>query len=118
MTIWKNSRFANTRVDNNTSFMSVDLLSIATERPRIMARLVSNVSELLQSGKLSPLTAFKVLQSGNVGCKLVVVPQAKDVVKVCCPLFVAHPPSSSSMFRGRTNNFQATPSSKKTKLLR
>ncbi|PVH85769.1 BcPKS8, polyketide synthase [Cadophora sp. DSE1049] len=101
----KTSKFDATRVDNNASFMSVDLLSIANERPKIMARLVSSISELLSSGKISPLgsittfpisdieTAFKVLNSGNVSGKLVVVPQDTDQVK-------------------------ATPSSQKSKLLR
>ena len=77
--------------------MSVDLLAIANERPRIMAHLMSNISELLSSGKINPLgsvtifpisdveTAFKVLNSGNVSGKLVVVPRDNDQVKVSLP---------------------------------
>ena len=95
--IGKTSQFDATRVENNASFMSVDLLAIANERPRIMARLVSNISELLSNGKISPLgsvtvfpisdveTAFKVLSSGNVSGKLVVVPRDNDQVKVSLP---------------------------------
>ncbi|KAK0126530.1 hypothetical protein ONS95_008126 [Cadophora gregata] len=102
--IGKTSKFDATRVDNNASFMSVDLLSIANDRPQIMARLLSRIYELLSNGKISPLgsittfpvsdieTAFKVLSSGNVSGKLVVVPRDTDQVK-------------------------ATPSSNKSKLL-
>ncbi|KAH7364106.1 BcPKS8, polyketide synthase [Rhexocercosporidium sp. MPI-PUGE-AT-0058] len=91
--IGKTSKFDATRVENNVSFMSVDLLSIANERPKIMARLLSSVSSLLESGKIQPPglvtvfpisdieTAFKVLSSGNVSGKLVVVPRDIDTVK-------------------------------------
>ncbi|CZT04695.1 related to polyketide synthase [Rhynchosporium agropyri] len=103
--VGKTSKFDNTCVDNNASFMSVDLLSILNERPIIMARLMSSVSRLLETGKISPVgsatvfpmsdieTAFKVLSSGNISSSLVVVPRDDDIVK-------------------------ATPSSKKSKLLR
>ncbi|KAK2628215.1 hypothetical protein QTJ16_002861 [Diplocarpon rosae] len=89
----KSLKFDAARVDNNASFMSVDLPSIATKRPTIMARLVAEVSESLKGEKIAPhhgitvfpvsdvATAFKVLQSGNVGGKLVVLPKANDVVK-------------------------------------
>jgi NADPH:quinone reductase-like Zn-dependent oxidoreductase len=88
------ARLETNRFDN-TSFISVDLVSVAAERPRVMERVVSNVSELLQSGKIKPAdsitvfpisdveTAFKVLQSGSSHGKLVVVPQPEDEVKVC-----------------------------------
>ncbi|KAL5321033.1 hypothetical protein ACEPPN_011843 [Leptodophora sp. 'Broadleaf-Isolate-01'] len=103
--IEKTSKFDAAHVDKNTSFMSVDLLSIANERPKIMARLVINVAGLLESGKIHPLrsvttfpisdieTAFKVLSSGSLSGKLVVVLRDTDEVN-------------------------ATPSSKKNKLLR
>ncbi|KAI6712167.1 polyketide synthase 1 [Diplocarpon mali] len=101
----KCSRFDTAQFVNNASFMSVDLQSLANQRPKIMARLVAEVSGLLESGKIAPhdgttvfpisdvATAMKMLQSGNVGGKFVVLPNANDVVK-------------------------ATPSSKETKLLK
>jgi NADPH:quinone reductase-like Zn-dependent oxidoreductase/malonyl CoA-acyl carrier protein transacylase len=79
---------------SNTSFMSVDILSLAAERPKIMQKLLSDVAELLKKGSLkaaSPITvfpisdvetAFKVLQSGTTSGKLVVSPQPQDEVKV------------------------------------
>ena len=81
------------RLQYNKSFMSVDLISLAEQRPKIMARLLSDVSELLENDKISPVsitvfpisdveTAFKVLQSGNVGGKLVVSPQPGNEIKV------------------------------------
>jgi NADPH:quinone reductase-like Zn-dependent oxidoreductase/malonyl CoA-acyl carrier protein transacylase len=82
----------------NTSFISVDLLSVANERPKIMQRVVSSVSELLRDRKIKAVdsitvfpisdveTAFKVLQSGTTHGKLVVMPQPEDQVKVCFQL--------------------------------
>lgn len=88
------ARLETNRFDNNTSFISVDLMSVAAERPKVMERVVSNVSGLLQSEQIKPAaqitvfpisdveTAFKVLQSGTTQGKLVVAPQAGDEVKV------------------------------------
>lgn len=90
----KTSKFDTSRVDNNASFMSADLVSIAAQRPTIMERLMSTVSGLLNTSKIGPAqlvttvpisdveNAFKVLQSGNVGGKLVVLPGPNDPVKV------------------------------------
>jgi len=88
------ARLETSRLENNTSFISVDLLSVASERPKIMQRVVSSISELLRDGKIKPVdsitvfpisdveTAFKSLQSGTTHGKLVVVPQPEDQVKV------------------------------------
>ncbi|TVY13419.1 Reducing polyketide synthase PKS2 [Lachnellula arida] len=87
------ARLETNRFDNNTSFISVDLMSVAAERPQVMARVVSNVSGLLQNEQIKPAasitvfpisdveTAFKVLQSGTTQGKLVVAPQPGDEVK-------------------------------------
>jgi NADPH:quinone reductase-like Zn-dependent oxidoreductase/malonyl CoA-acyl carrier protein transacylase len=100
-----NARLETSRFENNTSLFSVDLLSVATQRPKILSRLVSEVSSLLESGKIGPSssitvfpisdveTAFKVLQSGTASGKLIVVPQPEDQVKVCvsrCLLFYSN----------------------------
>ncbi|PMD36739.1 BcPKS8, polyketide synthase [Hyaloscypha variabilis F] len=87
------ARLETARFENNTSFMSVDLMSLAAERPKIMSRLISDFSNLLRNGNIKPdspvtvfpisdvETAFKVLQSGNFDGKLVVMPQPGDEVK-------------------------------------
>ncbi|RDW89221.1 polyketide synthase BcPKS8 [Coleophoma cylindrospora] len=87
------SRIDTSRFEKNRSFMSVDLASLAAERPKIMARLLSSISELLNSNKIRALehiqvfpiseaeAALKLLQSGNAGGKLVIAPQPTDVVK-------------------------------------
>jgi NADPH:quinone reductase-like Zn-dependent oxidoreductase/malonyl CoA-acyl carrier protein transacylase len=80
-------------LEDNKSFMSVDLISLAEHRPKIMTRLLSDVSELLKNAKIRPVgitvfpisdveKAFKVLQSGNVDGKLVISPQPGNEVKV------------------------------------
>lgn len=80
--------------NSNASFMSVDLLALAAERPRVMKRLVSDVGQLVRYGKIRPISpvtvfpisqvdaAFKTLQSTRVQGKSVVVPQKGDIVKV------------------------------------
>jgi NADPH:quinone reductase-like Zn-dependent oxidoreductase len=97
--IGKRDQTAKTRLEmghdnHNASFISVDLLAVAAERPRVMRRLVSDVGQLLKYGKIRPILpitkfpisevdfAFKSLQSTRVQGKLVVVPQRTDVVKV------------------------------------
>jgi acyl transferase domain-containing protein/NADPH:quinone reductase-like Zn-dependent oxidoreductase len=77
----------------NRSFMSVDIMSLASQRPKIMSRLVSDLSKIMKSGSLQAVkttvfpildieTAFKALQSGNFDGKLIVSPRASDQVKV------------------------------------
>lgn len=89
------SRLDTSLFENNRSFMSVDFISLATERPKVMRKLLSDVSELFKRDLVRPAclttvfpisdveTAFKVLQSGNVAGKLIVAPQPGNEVKVC-----------------------------------
>lgn len=88
------ARLETNHVDNNKSFMSVDLMAMARDRPRIVSKLVSEISTLVEHGKIKALvstvfpisdveTAFKVLQSGNLEGKLVVSPRRGNMVKVC-----------------------------------
>jgi NADPH:quinone reductase-like Zn-dependent oxidoreductase len=88
------ARLETARFENNTSFMSVDLMYLAAERPKVMSRLISDFSNPLKDCKFkidSPITvfpisyveaAFKVLQSGNFDGKLVMMLQLGDEVKV------------------------------------
>lgn len=98
-----NCRIQTTCLDNR-SFMSIDIMSLVVQRPKIMSRLMSNISDIQRLGKMKALqttvfpisdieTAFKVLQAGNFDGKLIVSPQPGDRVK-------------------------ATPSSKQNQLLR
>ena len=90
---------ANTRLDvaclkKNKSFMTVDLVSMATERPQTLMRLLLEVCKLLDESKIFPLrhtttfpmsdaeSALRLLQSGNAPGKLLISPQLKDVVQV------------------------------------
>ncbi|KAK1569964.1 beta-ketoacyl synthase domain-containing protein [Colletotrichum navitas] len=78
--------------DNNASFLSVDIFGLAAERPKLMEKLVADVSKLLADDQLRPIdpatvfpvscmeTAFKTLQTTQGPGKLVVVPHADDVV--------------------------------------
>ncbi|TPX18755.1 uncharacterized protein E0L32_002612 [Thyridium curvatum] len=79
--------------DNNASFISVDILAMAAGRPAVMKRLVADVSRLLNYGKIRPISpintftlseaeqALKSLQGGRLPGKLVVVPQAEEIVQ-------------------------------------
>ena len=111
-------------VDNNKSFMSADLMNLAIQRPKLLGRLMSSISNLLQNGTLKPLpttlfpisdieTAFKTMQSGNISGKFVVAPQPGNKVKVS---------NLSALFRWfqriTTDSFQATPSCRQNQLLR
>ncbi|KAI9653222.1 MAG: Type I Iterative PKS [Bathelium mastoideum] len=77
---------------NNKSFMSVDLISMAVERPQKIEALLSDVSDLLGTSKIKLIgttvfpiseveTVFKALQHGNVPGKLIIEPQPGDLVK-------------------------------------
>ncbi|KAK5627480.1 hypothetical protein RRF57_003195 [Xylaria bambusicola] len=84
-------------VGRNTSFLSVDIMSIAAERPTLLKRLLSDVSNLMRYGKVRPISpvtlfpvsdvesAFKTLQSGKMHGKILVVPHADDIVQVTPP---------------------------------
>jgi len=88
---------SNVRIDTlklgNRSFMSVDLISLAVERPRILEKILSDVSQLLGKGEIIPPsttvfqisdveTAFQTLKAGSFDGKLIVSLQPEDRVKV------------------------------------
>lgn len=80
-------------INNNASLISVDLLAVAAERPKVMKRLVADVARLVSYGKVRPVTpvavfpisdaetALKSLQAGSQG-KVVVTPRPGDIVMV------------------------------------
>jgi hypothetical protein len=81
--------------------MSVDLLSIALERPRLMERLLIDVSEFIKQGNTKPLyltifsisnveEAFNSLRNANLDGKMVVLPQAGAMVKVRALIPLSH----------------------------
>jgi NADPH:quinone reductase-like Zn-dependent oxidoreductase/malonyl CoA-acyl carrier protein transacylase len=91
------TRLETTSLQRNRSFMSVDLISVTLERPKLMKRLLSNISGLLAKGKIQPIGialfsisniegAFNTLRDGYVDGKLVIVPHVGDQVKVCIPI--------------------------------
>lgn len=89
-----NIKLETTGTASNRSFMSVDLISLAVEKQKLMNRLVSNVSELVDAGKIKldlpiqtfPISnvesIFKLLKGGHQEGKLVVLPQPEDEVMV------------------------------------
>ncbi len=73
--------------------MSADLMSLAARRPKTVTRLISTVSELLQTNTVKPLpskaipisdveTALKVLNLGAWMASLLSLPQPGNQVKV------------------------------------
>ncbi|KAI8945912.1 ketoacyl-synt-domain-containing protein [Xylaria longipes] len=82
---------------HNASFISVDTMSIAAERPALLHRLLSDVSNLIRYSKIRPISpvtlfpisdvesAFKTLQSGKAHGKVVIVPHEDDIVKATPP---------------------------------
>lgn len=81
--------------NSNASYVSVDICGLAAERPQEMKAVVNDVQRLLQDGhspKLEQFTTFplsevssalRLIQSGQVSDKVVVVPGADDMVMVC-----------------------------------
>ncbi|KAL2265959.1 hypothetical protein VTJ83DRAFT_5311 [Remersonia thermophila] len=79
--------------DNNASFMSLNVLALLEERPKVVKRVLEDVAQLLRYGKIKPATpvtqfsmadvaeAFKAQQTGKTMGKIVVVPGADDIVK-------------------------------------
>lgn len=79
--------------NGNTAFFSFDLHNLATRKPRVLRRLVSDVSRSLKYGKLRPIQAasvmsiaevaqaFKLARSAPSSSKIVVVPHHDDIVK-------------------------------------
>ncbi|KAI8626307.1 ketoacyl-synt-domain-containing protein [Xylariaceae sp. FL1651] len=92
-----NRRLEMAQIDHNASFISVDIMSIAAERPALLKRLLSDVSSLMRYGKIRPISpvtvfpisdvesAFKTLHNGKTHGKLVVIPHADDIVKATPP---------------------------------
>ncbi|KAL8362903.1 hypothetical protein RB601_008930 [Gaeumannomyces tritici] len=77
---------------SNASFASVDMLSLAAERPAIMQRLIRDIARLLAEGKACAIEAgavfpisevqdaFKSVQSGKIAGKVVAAPKSQDMV--------------------------------------
>jgi NADPH:quinone reductase-like Zn-dependent oxidoreductase len=87
------SKLDTTGLQKNRSFMSVDLLAIAVERPRLMERILSEITALVDQGVVLPIhittfsisdveQAFESLKHGIVNGKLVILPEAGAMVKV------------------------------------
>ncbi|KAI0159906.1 ketoacyl-synt-domain-containing protein [Hypoxylon sp. FL1284] len=91
------TRLEMTQFDHNASFVTVDVMAIAAERPRVLQRLLADVAKLMRYGKIravSPVTVFpisevesalKTLHGAKAHGKLVVVPHAHDVVRATPP---------------------------------
>lgn len=91
------TRLEMTQFEHNASFMTVDMIAIAAERPKLLQRLLRDVSKLMRYGKLRPISpvtvfpisevesAFKTLHGAKAHGKLVVVPHSHDVVKATPP---------------------------------
>ncbi|KAI5920277.1 hypothetical protein F4810DRAFT_438322 [Camillea tinctor] len=91
------TRLEMTQFEHNASFMSVDIMALAAERPKVVQRLLADISKLMRYSKarpISPVTtfpisevesAFKTLHSAKTCGKLVVVPHADDIVKATPP---------------------------------
>lgn len=89
------TRLELTNADGNASYLSFDLFALLAERPKVVKRLLTDVSQLLKYSKIRPATpvttfsisdveaALKAQQTGKTIGKLVVVPKATDIVKVC-----------------------------------
>lgn len=81
--------------DSNASFVSIDMLALMSERQKIVKRVLRDVGQLLQYGKIRPISrittfpisdvpgALTTFQAGKALGKIVVVPNATDVVQVC-----------------------------------
>jgi NADPH:quinone reductase-like Zn-dependent oxidoreductase len=92
--ITKNTRLDMLPFEYNISFASVDLTKVAAHRPKLMKRLLDNVTELMAKQSVHPIlplttyqiseleTAFRTLQTGKAMGKIVVVPHQDDYVNV------------------------------------
>ncbi|KAK8036282.1 Reducing polyketide synthase PKS1 [Apiospora rasikravindrae] len=91
------TRLEMVQFEHNASFTSVDMMSLAAERPKIMQRLLTDVSKLVKYNKVRPVSpittypisdiegALKTLQGAKSHGKLVVVPGSSDNVKATPP---------------------------------
>ncbi|KAJ5082078.1 type I iterative polyketide synthase [Penicillium argentinense] len=92
--ITKNTRLDMLPFEYNVSFSSVDLTKVAARKPKLMKRLLEDVTGLMGKGAVNPIlpvtmyriseleTAFRTLQTGKAMGKIVVVPHPEDQVKV------------------------------------
>ncbi|OKO94430.1 Lovastatin diketide synthase LovF [Penicillium subrubescens] len=95
--ITRNTRLDMLPFEYNVSFASVDLTKVALHRPKLMKRLLENVTELMAKESVRPIlplttyriseleTAFRTLQTGKAMGKIVVVPHQDDYVKAVAP---------------------------------
>ena len=91
------TRLEMTQFNHNATFASVDIMALASQRPRLMQRLLSDVSKLIKYGKIRPISpiiafpisdvesAFKTLHGAKSHGKVVVIPNANDIVKATPP---------------------------------
>lgn len=96
--ISSNTRLEMSKFAYNATFSSVDLSVLADERPARMAATFAEVMRLFEQDAVKPIspisvfgmaqveTAFRLLQSGKTTGKLVVVPQAEELVRATHPL--------------------------------
>lgn len=112
--ITKNTRLEMLPFENNVAFASVDLTKVAQKRPKLMRRLLSDVSRLITDGSVRPISpvivypiseiqlAFRTLQAGKNTGKIVVVPREGCEVKVNSFILLGfHGHSIRLTFQGR-----------------
>ncbi|KAH8900188.1 ketoacyl-synt-domain-containing protein [Thozetella sp. PMI_491] len=101
---------ASSAIPRNASLMTVDMTSLVAERPEILRRVMSSITQLLEEGKIPILepatvlpfsqaeTAFKTMQQGteSVSGKIVLVPRADDLIMATPPTKI---PSSQRLLR-------------------
>ncbi|KAK4624439.1 Reducing polyketide synthase PKS2 [Fulvia fulva] len=95
--ITSNTRLEMSKFEYNCTFSSVDLTLVAAERPKIMARVLTAVMDLLAKKNVAPIgpittvgiseleSALRMLQSGKTSGKVVVSHQVNEQVKVTHP---------------------------------
>lgn len=103
--ITSNTRLEMAKFNDNATFSSVDLTLLASEKPKKMADVFSQVMALFTADVIKTITpttvfgisevekAFRLLQSGKTTGKLVVVPRPSEQVKA------THPRPSNNLLR-------------------
>ncbi|KAK3381968.1 polyketide synthase [Podospora didyma] len=96
------TRLEISNANSNATFTSVDLLALIAERPKVIKRLVADLSRLLKYGKIRPVTpvasfsisevdaALKTEQTSKTIGKVVVLLNATDIVKAAPSKKVKH----------------------------
>ena len=91
------TRLEMVQFDHNATFSSVDMMALAAQQPRLMQRILSDVSKLIKYGKIRPISpttvfpisdvesALKTLHAAKMHGKVVVVPNANDIVNATPP---------------------------------